>query len=51
MPEDTTENTDDELVPPEAGCPRCGEQRMDYLVWTEDGGRVECGTCGFVYQP
>lgn len=40
-----------QLVEPEDACPRCGEQRMDYLVWIEDSDMVVCQTCGFVYEP
>jgi uncharacterized Zn finger protein len=31
-------------------CPQCGERRIDYLVWNEEE-RVECQTCGQVYDP
>jgi len=39
------------LVAPTAGCPECGEDRIDVLVWQEDGERVRCDTCGEVYKP
>jgi len=41
----------DELVTEDSGCPCCGELRMDWLEWTEDGENVICTTCGNVYDP
>jgi len=38
-----------ELVVPGSKCPRCGERRMDWLVWHED--KVECATCSMIYDP
>ena len=32
-------------------CPKCGEERMDYLEWDDDGTQVTCSTCGHVYAP
>ena len=32
-------------------CPCCGEDRMDYLVWDDDGETVRCATCGVTYAP
>ena len=34
-------------------CPNCGENRIDWLVWDEDGfdTELECSTCGTVYVP
>jgi len=32
-------------------CAECDEQRVDWLVWAEDGDHVECQTCGNKYQP
>ena len=40
----------EELVPSGAGCPSCGEQRCDMLVW-RNGEDVVCVTCGAVYDP
>ena len=40
-----------ELVKIEDNCPRCGERRMDWLVWQEDEIHLRCGTCGVVFQP
>lgn len=37
-----------ELVVESCACPRCGERRMDWLVWTE-GDTVRCETCGHIY--
>jgi phage FluMu protein Com len=31
-------------------CPKCGENRMDWLAWRDDE-TVQCGTCGMKYQP
>jgi ribosomal protein S27E len=38
-------------VNPDDRCPECGENRVDYLVWDEDGEYVTCATCGTVYVP
>ena len=32
-------------------CPNCGEERMDWLVWDDDGELVTCETCGHSYVP
>lgn len=40
-----------EEVAPAEGCPNCGEQRMDWLVWDDDCEAVTCQTCGTVYTP
>jgi hypothetical protein len=40
---------DDELVPPELGCPVCGERRMDFLVWQDDEW-LFCATCGIFFD-
>jgi len=32
-------------------CPKCGERRMDSLVWDEDGVLVTCQSCGCEYDP
>jgi len=37
-----------ETVPPNDQCPRCHEERMDYLVWQDDDV-VQCHTCGCEY--
>lgn len=39
---------DDELAPEPAGCPVCGERRMDWLVNRD--GVVTCQSCGHVYD-
>ena len=39
-----------ELVSHGAACPKCGEWRMDSLVWN-DIGVVTCATCGLSYTP
>ena len=41
---------DNELVECMFGCPRCGEHRVDWLVWIDDA-QVECSSCGTVYEP
>jgi transcription elongation factor Elf1 len=43
---------EEDLVHEMFGCPRCGERRVDYLVWLEeDSEHVECQTCCYVYEP
>ena len=37
-------------VPPGCECPGCKEWCPDLLVWVEDD-RVECQTCGAIYDP
>ena len=37
-------------VPPGCECPECEEWCPDLLVWVEDD-RVECQTCGAIYDP
>lgn len=40
-----------ERVKPEDACPRCGEARMDKLVWTDDDTEtIRCATCGRQYR-
>lgn len=39
-----------ELVEPDDACPRCGERRVDQLVWNADGDGVTCASCGN-YKP
>lgn len=39
----------DERVPAKWGCPACGETRMDWLGWGEDGETVTCATCRAEY--
>ncbi|MFC1930447.1 hypothetical protein ACFLWE_00955 [Chloroflexota bacterium] len=51
MTNQTTQPENDDLVRTEWACPKCGERRMDYLVWIDEGERVKCGTCGFEYKP
>jgi transcription elongation factor Elf1 len=42
----------EDLVHEMFGCPRCGERRVDHLVWLEeDSEHVECQTCCYVYEP
>jgi hypothetical protein len=41
----------EDLVPAEDACPRCGERRVDCLVWIKEGEQVECQTCHRVYGP
>jgi len=38
---------DDEIVPVDAGCPACGERRMEHLVNRD--GIITCD-CGQVYD-
>lgn len=51
----TTDNTlldpnDYERVSAGCGCPHCGEDDIDQLVWIDDD-RVRCGNCGTIYCP
>lgn len=39
----------DELVATDDGCPCCDERRADRLLWSDDGERLTCVTCGCVY--
>lgn len=41
----------DEQVQPGNECPKCGEKRMDFLVWDDDGTKVKCSTCSATYTP
>lgn len=38
----------DDRVDKRFGCPKCGERRMDWLVWHDD--KIECATCGNIYE-
>jgi len=51
-PEESSDELPDkgDLVRPEAACPSCGEQRIDWLVWTDDE-TVRCASCGGEYRP
>ena len=40
-----------ETVSPDNACPGCGENRLDWLAWDEDGTVVTCATCGASYDP
>ena len=42
---------DDEVVTQDNACPGCGENRLDWLAWDEDGTVVTCATCGASYDP
>ena len=42
---------DDEVVTQDNACPGCSENRVDWLVWDEDGTVVTCATCGASYDP
>ncbi|MEX1231991.1 MAG: hypothetical protein WEB58_17230 [Planctomycetaceae bacterium] len=37
-------------VPPDAGCPNCGERDVDNLVWVSDE-MVQCSRCRTTYRP
>ena len=39
-----------DLVAPRDACPRCGQRDIDLLIWIDDD-RVECKTCGTIYNP
>ena len=45
-----TETAKSEIVPEYCQCPECGEDRMDWLIWSDDGDELECQTCGEVYR-
>jgi formylmethanofuran dehydrogenase subunit E len=40
---------DYDTVPPEWGCPNCGETMMDNLAWDNDGEIITCATCSNHY--
>ena len=40
----------EELVDQEYACPRCGERRVDWLVWQDDE-HIRCETCSNIYKP
>ena len=55
---------EDNRVPPEDSCPKCGESDVDRLVWTDEefadvladgssvlvaGEHIKCATCGYRY--
>ncbi|HET6844930.1 MAG TPA: hypothetical protein VFK06_25085 [Candidatus Angelobacter sp.] len=44
--------TDEDLGPDCAGfpCPRCGDDRVDFLAWLDDEF-VQCASCGWTYRP
>jgi rubredoxin len=42
---------DSTLVPSVWACPSCGENRIDYLGWDENGEYVTCASCGAWYDP
>ena len=42
---------DDEVVAEQDACPKCGERRLDNLVWQKDEKHVRCTTCGKRYAP
>jgi hypothetical protein len=44
------DNDPADLVRTEWACPRCGERRLDFLVWVDDE-HVECASCKAVYAP
>ena len=41
---------DYDMVDEADACPKCGQRDIDRLVWIDDD-RVECQTCGTVYNP
>jgi len=41
---------EDDKVPSGCGCPKCGEDRVDWLLLDEDGETVECQVCGMKYR-
>ena len=40
-----------DLAHKSCSCPSCGERRMDYLQWTQDGDFVICASCDTCYDP
>ncbi len=42
---------EDELLDVADACPKCGERRVDQLVWNHEGDFAVCGSCGFEYRP
>ncbi len=43
-------SSDPDRVLPAWGCPQCGEDRADHLVWQDDV-TVRCTKCGTEYRP
>jgi len=41
----------EETVDPDDVCPDCHEDRVDLLIWNDDGEYVTCAICGCVYVP
>lgn len=42
----------DDRVSKSDACPKCGENRLDLLVWIgDDSATVKCETCGHTYEP
>ena len=39
------------LVARGSACPNCFEDRVDWLVWNDDGETVTCASCDMVYNP
>jgi rubredoxin len=48
MENEAKQDTEYEVVYAGAECPKCGENRMDFLAIDE--GEVTCATCGNVYE-
>ena len=46
------DHPDEATVLERLGCPRCGEVRLDCLLWLPPYfDAVECQTCSCVYEP
>jgi hypothetical protein len=41
---------EEDEVAGQLGCPRCGECRVDWLVWQEDWKHIRCMRCQHLYQ-
>lgn len=48
---ETDDDTDEAVCYRGAECPTCGENRIDYLAWDDDGEVITCTNCGTKYVP
>ena len=46
-----TRHMEGDEVDEDFSCPECGERRVDWLVWNDEGTAVTCATCNTVYVP
>jgi predicted RNA-binding Zn-ribbon protein involved in translation (DUF1610 family) len=51
MAPESFDDYSDLVASPDDACPDCGENRIDWLAWDENGEFVTCTSCGCVYVP